>query len=360
MAKELPYFKFFPGEWVTGDITMMDLKDQGLFINICAHYWNKNGCISLENIKLRFKKYSSNIDRLITASIIKIDENNNLIINFLDEQINEFFELREKRKKAGAKGGLKNSSWNEVERKEGNQLYILFMNNKEESFIKIGVTEKSISRRYSIKPKYKIITLYQLFCDKPIEHEIKLNDLLKNYKHETLDKFPGYMECYDTTCIDIIDNYMINTGCKPLINHKQIISKSHELREDKIREDKRKDFIDKIVDLFKDAYEKNFELPYEITNKGKEKGCAGKILKIYKDKCPEANSEETLKALEIYFNSCCQIEDNWLSQNMSLPIILNKFNEINKILRNGKSSKGATNKQLAEMLANKFGTDRKK
>lgn len=142
-------------------------------------------------------------------------------------------------------------------------------------------------------------------------------------------------------------------------NEKRTRNPQSKVKYTKVKESK-EDFIDKIVDLFKDAYEKNFELPYEITNKGKEKGCAGKILKIYKDKCPEANSEETLKALEIYFNSCCQIEDNWLSQNMSLPIILNKFNEINKILRNGKSSKGATNKQLAEMLANKFGTDRKK
>ena len=39
MAKELPYFKFYPGIYITGDVTLCSLEAQGLFINICSFYW---------------------------------------------------------------------------------------------------------------------------------------------------------------------------------------------------------------------------------------------------------------------------------------------------------------------------------
>ena len=255
MSKELPYFKFYTGEWLAGDITMCDLEIQGLFINICAYYWNKKGSICLAKVKQRFNKHISLLEKLIFMEIIKLDENENIIINFLDEQINEFINISEKRAKAGSKGG------------------------------------KAIGKQKLSKSEAKS-------------------------------------------------------------------SNKDKIREDKIREDN--NIIDKIIDLFKTNYELIFDLPYVITNKGKEKGCAGKILNLYKKKFPAADTEEMLNSLNHYFNACCRINDNWLSQNMSLPIIINKFNEINRILKNGKQSgkTGATDKELAEMLAYKFGSDR--
>ena len=47
MAKEIPYFKFFTGEWANGDITAENYKTQGVFINICAIYWTKEGRVSV-------------------------------------------------------------------------------------------------------------------------------------------------------------------------------------------------------------------------------------------------------------------------------------------------------------------------
>lgn len=44
MAKDLPYFKFIVNEWITGDITLEDLNVQGLFINLCAWYWQGQNC----------------------------------------------------------------------------------------------------------------------------------------------------------------------------------------------------------------------------------------------------------------------------------------------------------------------------
>ena len=68
---------------------------------------------------------------------------------------------------------------------------------------------------------------------------------------------------------------------------------------------------------------------------GKERAAAGKLLKVYKDKYPKATSDEIIKSLRQYFNQCVAINDTWLKSNMSLPIIIDKFNQINHILKNG-------------------------
>lgn len=86
MAKGLPYFKFTPTEWLTGDICFEDFEVQGLFINICAVYWQRDGKLSVEDINKRYKKptaFDSLIDRFISV-------NDGFIhINFLDEQLHE-------------------------------------------------------------------------------------------------------------------------------------------------------------------------------------------------------------------------------------------------------------------------------
>ncbi|MBA7563357.1 hypothetical protein ES708_05012 [subsurface metagenome] len=118
------------------------------------------------------------------------------------------------------------------------------------------------------------------------------------------------------------------------------------VKESKVKHKEREDFIDKIIDLFSKSFFNYSQIKYAITNRGKERACAGKILKLYKEKYPEAKSEEILKGLETYFDACCGINDNWLSDNMSLSTIINKFNEINKILTHGKKQqkgKGAIN-----------------
>lgn len=106
MAKELPYFKFYPSEWITGDITLLSNETQGVFINMCIYYWMKDCNLSLANAKQRFSKCLANINELLEQKILKIDSNENIIINFLDEQMNEFVNVSEKRAIAGAKGGL--------------------------------------------------------------------------------------------------------------------------------------------------------------------------------------------------------------------------------------------------------------
>jgi uncharacterized phage protein (TIGR02220 family) len=88
MAKELPYFKFFCSEWSDGDITLESYEIQGLFINICSYYWSNNCEITLNKLKKKFKGNDILINELIDSEIIKI-ENDNVLINFLNEQLTE-------------------------------------------------------------------------------------------------------------------------------------------------------------------------------------------------------------------------------------------------------------------------------
>ena len=46
MAKELPYFKFEPSEWLEGEIQICSDESISCFINLCSAYWLKLGCIS--------------------------------------------------------------------------------------------------------------------------------------------------------------------------------------------------------------------------------------------------------------------------------------------------------------------------
>lgn len=121
------------------------------------------------------------------------------------------------------------------------------------------------------------------------------------------------------------------------------------------------DFIQNIISVFSEEYFLSRETAYEITAPGKERSAAGKILALYKKKYPEAGSEEALEGLRAYFQRALQIKDTWMHNNMTLPIIASKFNEINQTLRNGNTTRrpqGATDQQIAAIIARKFATDR--
>jgi hypothetical protein len=120
------------------------------------------------------------------------------------------------------------------------------------------------------------------------------------------------------------------------------------------------DFIDQIIEIFSEEYHVINQIEYNIISRGKERAAASKILKLHKDKHPEMDSAQTLDSLRTYFQMCVGINDEWLRSNMSLPIIVSKFNEINNILRNGKIKRinnGATDRELAEIVARKFASD---
>lgn len=86
MAKNFPYFKFVVSEWMTGDIVFESLTTQGLFINICALYWQRDGNLSIEDINKRYKN-PSELSELVNRFLIV--ESGLISIKFLDEQLIE-------------------------------------------------------------------------------------------------------------------------------------------------------------------------------------------------------------------------------------------------------------------------------
>jgi hypothetical protein len=102
MSKELPFFKFFPAEWLIGKISFKPLEIQGAFIQAVCICWQNNGRFNSEDIDFRIG--DENLKKLVESGFLKQDDNG-YFIEFLEEQINEFEEVREKRRLAGSNGG---------------------------------------------------------------------------------------------------------------------------------------------------------------------------------------------------------------------------------------------------------------
>ena len=106
MASELPYFRFTVSEWLNGDISMEDYNLKGLFVDICAWYWFKDCSITRDMLYKKFEiETKTPIQDLFDVGILKQDENENVVIEFLDEQFRTLTTLLKDRRAAGRKGG---------------------------------------------------------------------------------------------------------------------------------------------------------------------------------------------------------------------------------------------------------------
>lgn len=96
MAKELPFFKFEPSMWETGNIQLCSFEAQGVFINVCSVYWQRIGDLSY---KLAAQKVCNGnataLDSLISEEIIKVIDGM-ICIDFLNEQLSEFENISSK------------------------------------------------------------------------------------------------------------------------------------------------------------------------------------------------------------------------------------------------------------------------
>lgn len=109
MAKNFPYFKFIASEWLTGNIVFEPFDVQGIFINICALYWAKDGILSIEDLNKRYK--NSELILILISNGYIIVEKGFISIDFLNEQLQEAnhisFINSEKGKKGAAAKALK-------------------------------------------------------------------------------------------------------------------------------------------------------------------------------------------------------------------------------------------------------------
>lgn len=103
MAKELPYFKFEPAEYLTKNISFCSLSAQGLFVNICSYYWQRNCKLTTEQVLKRLN-YKTELDELISEGIIDLQDDF-IVIKFLDNQLVEVEKTSKQNALNGAKGG---------------------------------------------------------------------------------------------------------------------------------------------------------------------------------------------------------------------------------------------------------------
>lgn len=105
MAKELPYFQFEPAEYLTKNISFCSLSAQGLFINICSYYWQRECKLTKEQVLKRLN-YTDELEELITEGIIDVKDDF-IIIKFLDNQLNNVKNKSESKSQKGLIGNLK-------------------------------------------------------------------------------------------------------------------------------------------------------------------------------------------------------------------------------------------------------------
>lgn len=154
MAKELPYFKFEPAEYLTKDISFCSIGSQGLFINICSYYWQRECSLTVEQVKRRFN-YPNELQELINEGIIDI-EDSVISIKFLDLQYEEATKLSTKNSVNGSKGGRPKKNPNETETKP--------KQNPTESQTK-GIREDKIKEDNIIKRKEDFAESLKPFLD---------------------------------------------------------------------------------------------------------------------------------------------------------------------------------------------------
>lgn len=136
MAKEIPYFKFYIGDWSNGDITLESFELQGVFINICAYYWSKDCSVTIDNVKKKFRQVSSHVDELITCNCLKI-VGDNISISFLNEQFDSKEIQKAINRNNGSLGGRPPKEKTE-EKPNG-----LFFENRNITNIKKSIEDKS-------------------------------------------------------------------------------------------------------------------------------------------------------------------------------------------------------------------------
>jgi len=215
MAKELPYYKFHPAEWIKGDITLCSMETQGVFINLCSYYWLKDCSISLANAKQRFSKNVASLDELLDSGIILIDENENVIINFLDEQMQEFSNINEKRVMAGRLGGLANAK--QMLSKRGSKTVAKPSNKdkirEEKNIDTFYQNELNLAEENEYKDKYK--KLVDIFFGKNGVDQ-KMINILSLPKQLTFEQFKKLLAKTKDKNISLIDIFRSMENWKDL------------------------------------------------------------------------------------------------------------------------------------------------
>jgi len=114
--KRLPFFKFDVTAWLTGNIQLLTMEEQGIFINLCALIWRDGGKYKVN--KLLHRKL--NISQQTLNECLQVLEDAELVLNtdgylsvkFIDEQIKTRDEYVQQKREAGKKSAEKRAAGN--------------------------------------------------------------------------------------------------------------------------------------------------------------------------------------------------------------------------------------------------------
>lgn len=117
MSTELPWYKFYPTEWLFGRISHESNDLQISFLKTCCFYWQRDCNLDLDYLLLYINKEV--IQELHKKNYLIYNKKSNKIkIKFLDKQSKERTEKKSKRIESGRKGGLKSASMRKKKTRE--------------------------------------------------------------------------------------------------------------------------------------------------------------------------------------------------------------------------------------------------
>ncbi len=105
----LPFFKFYSEAWLTGEITLLPLDTQGLFVNLCALLWKKENILPYKptliakRLRITEEKFMSLLKELTDAGLVDVNDTS-ITIKFIGSQFKTLTALHEKKVSAGKKG----------------------------------------------------------------------------------------------------------------------------------------------------------------------------------------------------------------------------------------------------------------
>ncbi len=101
---KLQWFKVSPSDWMMGKIQRCSEITQARFLRLCCLYWNKETNLTEEDARIEID--DEHFDLLLKKKIISSDDEN-IFIDFLDEQFDKILETSKKASKAGKASAAK-------------------------------------------------------------------------------------------------------------------------------------------------------------------------------------------------------------------------------------------------------------
>lgn len=213
--------------------------------------------------------------------------------------LSPYIAMKEQRSLAGKKSGevralLANTPFEM--KHELPQVYVIICYNETERFIKIGATNKTISRRFSGHLPYQYKVVRQFFTEDNLKLESEIMSEFSSSRYTPKIVFSGNAECINYDQIENIIQY------KPIayFSHEHVFEQClNEIEQSKVKESKVKESKDTDYDI------DSVYLLYPTTdinnnNKSTGKSCKDKekISRILKSKYP------LKKAIEFYLSEC--------------------------------------------------------